>query len=274
MIPDIIASDAEWPYSKAKTAVLSAAAAVIREEGPRAATLKNIANRAGITEPAIFRHFDGVDGLFGGLFTVFERIWRRFTAAFEAGSDAKGLEHLREAVSAVAELLAGCGDYAYIVANAEHVFRGYPDLRAKVTALKKGTGAAALACVQEGQKSGDIRSDADPMSIVSSSIGMFTFTATSWIESDFSFDLRDVCEARWEDIERFVATRPIARSADRAPRLRSAALKVESAVTNKETARAPKGAKRAASRKDGAAKKATAAKQAAGAKARSSAKKK
>ena len=82
MIPEIFSTDSAWPYSKAKTAVLAAASAVIREEGPRAATLKNIATRAGITEPAIFRHFEGVDGLFGGLFSAYERVYERSAEAF------------------------------------------------------------------------------------------------------------------------------------------------------------------------------------------------
>src|SRR5512145_738827 len=125
MTSDIILSDADWPYTKAKTAVLSAAAAVIREEGPRAATLKNIASRAGITEPAIFRHFDGVDGLFEGLFSVYERIRARFDAAYRA--EGKGLPKLRAAVASVVDSLAASGDFAYLVLNARQVFREYQE---------------------------------------------------------------------------------------------------------------------------------------------------
>jgi TetR/AcrR family fatty acid metabolism transcriptional regulator len=274
MTPEIIAADSNWPYSKAKTSVLSAAAAVIREEGPRAATLKNIASRAGITEPAIFRHFDGVDGLFSGLFTAFERIWARFALAFEADSASKGLDRLRKALPAIAELLVACGDYAYLVVHAEHVFRGYPELRERVTELKSSTEAAALACVAAGVKDGDIRSDVDPSSIVASAIGMFYFTAIAWIESGFAFDLCEVCEVRWEDIERFISTKPVARSAERSPRLRTAALRVEAPALHKDASRARKAAKpQPGAKKGGAVRKASASKSFAETKARPKAKK-
>jgi AcrR family transcriptional regulator len=242
MTPEIISTDSGWPYTKAKTAVLTAAAAVICEEGPRAATLKNIANRAGITEPAIFRHFDGVDGLFGGLFSAFERIYARFDQAYE--SEEKGLPRLRNAMLSIVDTLAASRDFAYILIHGEQVFRGYPELRKRIAELKKQDERNALECIAEGVASGDLRSDVDPGSIATSTLGMFYITAVMWIEKGFAFDLREVCDGRWDDIERLIATKQAARSADR-PRLRSAALKVE-ADFPKETARSPKPSKAAA----------------------------
>jgi AcrR family transcriptional regulator len=238
MTAEIIALDSGWPYSKAKTAVLSAAAAVIREEGPRAATLKNIAGRAGITEPAIFRHFDGVDGLFAGLFSAFERIDDRCQQAFSR--EEEGLARLREATLSIVDTIAASGDYAYILVHAEHVFRGYPDLRARVAELRKAGEKNYLECVKEGVSAGDIRSDIDAAAIATAALGLIFLTARTWIESGFAFNLRDVCEARWDDVERMFATKPAARSSSKTARLRSAALKVE--------ARAPKSSKAAPKR--------------------------
>jgi AcrR family transcriptional regulator len=248
MIPEIIASDSGWPYSKAKTAVLLAAVAVIREEGPRAATLKNIAGRAGITEPAIFRHFDGVDGLFGGLFTAFERIFERFNRAYE--SEENGLARLRGAMRGIVDILAESGDFAYTVLHAELIFRGYPELREHVTELRQRNEHKALECITKGAAAGDIRSEIDPESILASSFGLLYYTAVTWIESGFAFDLREVFEARWEDVERFISTRPVPRSAKRTSRLRSAALKVEALAPAKESARAQKSAKAQAAAKN------------------------
>ena len=132
MIPEIFTTDPTWPFTKAKTAVITAASAVLREEGPRAATLKNIAARAGITEPAIFRHFEGVDGLFGGLFSVYERISERSASAFSANG--KGIAKLRDASAFLVANLAASQDFAYTIMNARHIFRGYPEFKAKIAA--------------------------------------------------------------------------------------------------------------------------------------------
>jgi AcrR family transcriptional regulator len=212
MIPEIFSTDSAWPYSKAKTAVLAAASAVIREEGPRAATLKNIATRAGITEPAIFRHFDGVDGLFGGLFSAFERVYELSAEALT--SDGKGLAKLREAGSAIIANIAACQDFAYVLIYARHVFRGYPELKAKVLERDSKDQAAILARVAEGVKSGEIRSDIDPVSIATAFMGAIESTTTLWIESGFGFDIVAAFADRLDDFERSVATKSQAKSRD------------------------------------------------------------
>jgi AcrR family transcriptional regulator len=236
MTPEIILSDPDWPYTKAKTAVLSAAAAVIREEGPRAATLKNIASRAGITEPAIFRHFDGVDGLFEGLFHVFERIYQRFDAAYRA--EGKGLVRLRSAIHTIVDCLGASHDFAYILIHARHVFREYPELREKISEYNAKDQKNAMACIEEGVKSGEIRSDVDPSSIAVSLIGGIHMIAIQWIESGYAFDIRQVCNDRWEDVERLIATKPPSRSRD--PKEAAAVKARFAAIFAAKPSRAPK----------------------------------
>jgi TetR/AcrR family fatty acid metabolism transcriptional regulator len=223
MTPEIFTSDPSWPYSKAKTAVLSAASAVIREEGPRAATLKNIATRAGITEPAIFRHFDGVDGLFGGLFSVYERIYERSSSAFEA--EGHGLAKLREASSALVDNIAASRDFAYVLVHARHVFRGYADLKAKISENDAKDQGLVLSCINEGIKAGELRSDIDPVSAAAALIGGIYLSAVMWIESGFAFDIREVNADRWDDFARMVSAKPAAKSreAKAAARERAAA---------------------------------------------------
>jgi len=203
MTPEIIAVDPSWPYTKAKTAVLAAAAAVIREDGPRAATLKNIAGRAGITEPAIFRHFNGVDGLFGGLFHAFERVYQRFDEVYHTKES--GMARLRTAILSIVDYLAASRDFAYILIHAQQVFRGYPDLRRKIGEYARKDEENALSCITEGVSRGEIRGDVDPLTLASTIIGTVYITAIMWLDSGFAFDLREVCDARWEDLERLIS---------------------------------------------------------------------
>jgi AcrR family transcriptional regulator len=258
MTPDIILSDTDWPYTKAKTAVLSAAAAVIREEGPRAATLKNIASRAGITEPAIFRHFDGVDGLFEGLFHVFERIYKRFDDAYRA--EGKGLPRLRFAVRSIVDCLAASHDFAYIVMHARQVFREYPELREKISELNAKDRKNAMSCIEEGVKSGEIRSDVDAATIAISLVGGIYTIASMWIESAYAFDLRQICADRWDDVERLIAAKPSARQRD--PKEAAAAKARFAAVFSARSSRPAKASQAARQPKPSAGKRGKSAKKA------------
>lgn len=246
--------DPSWPYSRAKTAVLSAASAVIREDGPRAATLKNIASRAGITEPAIFRHFDGVDGLFAGLFSVYERVYESSIAAYDA--DGRGLAKLRSASFTLVDHIAASKDFSYILVYARHVFRGYPELKAKVAENDARDQAQVLACISEGIKSGEVRSDIDPVSAAVSLIGGIYITAVMWIESGLAFDLREIYADRWDDFERMVATKSGARSreAKAAARERSASYFPLRVPPKAKASSSKKAQPKASSSKSGAAK--------------------
>jgi len=205
MTSEIILTDQDWPYTKAKTAVLSSAATVIRQDGARAATLKNIASKADITEPAIFRHFDGVDGLFEGLFSVVERIRDRFDDAYK-NAGGKGMARLRAAFTAIVESLAASGDFAYLVLHAREVFREYASLRDKAAEYEIRDYKNALACVEEGIKSGDVRSDINPALIVAALTGSLSAIVSQWLESGFAFDLKQIWQERAVDIERLAAS--------------------------------------------------------------------
>ena len=203
MTPEIIAADPAWPYTKAKTSVLSAAAAVIREDGPRAATLKNVASRAGITEPAIFRHFEGIDGLFCGLFDTVERIYDRVAASFQ--TEERGVARLRSGVLETVEVFAAARDFAYVMLHAEQIFRGYPDLKRRLSELRRRDRETAMACLLEARERGEIREDVDLDSVATAVVGMVFMTVSAWIESGYAFDLRAAGALRWADAERFIA---------------------------------------------------------------------
>ena len=194
---------------------------MIREEGPRAATLKNIATRAGITEPAIFRHFDGVDGLFGGLFGVYERVYKSSSAAYAA--EGQGMAKLRAACALAVDNIAASRDFAYILVHARHVFRGYAEFKAKIAENDAKDQAIVLACINEGVKAGELRSDIDAVSAAVSLIGAIYVVALMWIESGFGFDLASAFGDRWDDFERMVATKSAPKARDsKAARERSA----------------------------------------------------
>ena len=184
---DFIDTIPDWPYSRAKTAVIRAAAAVIRESGPRSATLKNIAQKAGITEPAIFRHFDGVDGLFEGLFFLFESSISQITACYDRPQ--KGFDRVIGATSSAVQLLAQNKDFTYLVLNAEHVFRGYENLRKRVMELRNADTAASIAAFEEAASMGQLRKETIPSFAAMSIMSILYYTLQSWVESDVDLDV-------------------------------------------------------------------------------------
>jgi AcrR family transcriptional regulator len=201
---DFIDSDPTWPFSRAKTSVVRAAAAVIREQGPRAATLKNIASRAGITEPAIFRHFEGVDGLFEGLFFVFERQFRKLSLAFERPDH--GIERLIGGARGTVEIFAASKDFSYLLLHAEHVFRGYENLRNRIIELRSTDQAAAYDALEEARALGEVRTDVASPAIAIALFGAIHLSVHAWIESVPDYDLIPRANERIDGIRALISS--------------------------------------------------------------------
>lgn len=179
----------EWQYSKAKSALLRSAAVVIRERGPRAATLKNMAGKAGVTEPAIFRHFDGVDGVFHSLYTVTELFYTFFTECFK-NDELRGFDRLDAGLEKILLALKDNADFAYIIAKPDPVFRQYPKLQEKVSALDASFKKTIVDCLKEAKSSGELVPAADVESLATITLGTFFQILYSWMESVDKIDPR------------------------------------------------------------------------------------
>ncbi|MBN1520740.1 MAG: TetR/AcrR family transcriptional regulator [Spirochaetales bacterium] len=189
----------DWPFSKAKTSLLRAAALVMREEGPRSATLKNIAARAGVTEPAIFRHFAGVDGLFEALFTVVEFFFRRLEVRF-LDCDTPGLERLHAAYEDLVDVLQDSVEFGYLVIHADPIFRQYAALRQRLEDIRAASRERVIDCLREAQDIGQIPADMDVDTLAVSLIGAVALLLTEWSRGNDMIDPSASMRRVWEGV--------------------------------------------------------------------------
>ncbi len=179
----------DWPYSKAKSALLRSAAVVMRERGPRSATLKNIAGKAGVTEPAIFRHFDGVDGVFISLFAVSELFYGKFVESFK-DAEYTGLDRLEASMDRILAILKDYPDFAYIIAKPDPIYRQYPKLKSMVEKLDASLRAAVLDCLKEAKSAGQLSAAVEQEPFTSAFIGALFQIMYAWLENVDGYDPR------------------------------------------------------------------------------------
>ncbi len=180
----------DWPYTKAKSSLLRSAAVVMREQGPRAATLKNIAGKTGVTEPAIFRHFDGVDGLFESLFAVAELYYGLFASCLEKAGGS-GLDRLEAAFSGIADALHDDADFAYVIAYPNPVFRQYDKLKDKVGVIEAALRSAVGARIEEAKAAGQLAPAAATEAVTEAILGAFGRVLAAWADDVKAVDPRE-----------------------------------------------------------------------------------
>ncbi|GAB1431855.1 hypothetical protein MASR2M29_04800 [Spirochaetota bacterium] len=169
----------DWPYSKAKTTLLKSAALVIKSQGPRSATLKNIAGKARVTEPAVFRHFEGVDGLFKSLHFVTELYLGFFASCIEKAGGT-GLDRIEAAFAGIADGLAKSNDYSYIIAYPDPVFRQYSELMAKTEKMQAAFQKAIRAVTEEAAAAGQLAPKADAEWVSEALFSVFSQSLALW----------------------------------------------------------------------------------------------
>lgn len=179
----------DWPYSKAKSALLRSAAVVMRERGPRSATLKNIAGKAGVTEPAIFRHFDGVDGVFLSLFAVSELFYGKFVEGFK-DTEYSGLDRLEASLDRIFAILKDYPDFAYIIAKPDPIYRQYPKLKSMVEKLDASMRVAVLDCLKEAKSAGQLVVNLEQEPFATALMGALFQVMYAWLENVSGYDPR------------------------------------------------------------------------------------
>src|SRR5262245_10828589 len=111
----------------AKQAILKVALELFADRGVDGVTIRDIAERSGFTNPAMFRHFKTKDDL---AFMLFEASYRKLAAIFELKHKEVGLS---ETISACLEFIEESPEAVHLVLeNIRRYYRRLPaDLRSR-----------------------------------------------------------------------------------------------------------------------------------------------
>ena len=144
-----------------REALLDAAAALMAEGGPAATTTQKVAQKAGVAEGTIYRHFPNKEAL---IEAVFDRAWARLDAALRAALPplAEPISRLKAFLGTTTAVMQGhpqeAGllrqEFAYLVGNA----RG----KCPVPAGSERFIAILEEAIRHAQSEGKARSGLDP----------------------------------------------------------------------------------------------------------------
>jgi AcrR family transcriptional regulator len=168
--PKTEARPGRWTGAERRTQVATVALRVISQYGVQGATLRRIAEAAGISSPALYNHFSGRQEL---LECALDVLLERALAWVDSSSNPNMLERLRE--------LGGRVHERYIAGDQEWLVMPLFELAtaARGEGLTEWMGKNQLVILQrfidiveEGKRQGTIRQDADPEVIGWSLMGL------------------------------------------------------------------------------------------------------
>lgn len=160
---------------------------LISEKGIQGLTIKNLAKKIGITEPAIYRHYDSKIDI---LIAVLDLFKQNTEQLFE-----KELNKGGKSIDNIVHLLTN--HFASFTANpslvsvifSEEIFRNEPVLIAKISELISKNDNILTEIVIKGQKSGEIRNDIEAGYLSIMIMGTLRLYVKKWQLSSYAFDL-------------------------------------------------------------------------------------
>ena len=183
--------------------IVEVALELITKKGIQGLTMKNIAKKIGITEPAIYRHYDNKIHILIAILDFFisniEQIFKK-----ELYNDSKAIDKIEHlfinhftAFSATPSLVS--------VIFSEEIFRNEPVLIEKISEIIDKNDKILKKIIINGQKNGEIRTDIEAKYLSTIIMGTLRLFVKKWQFSSYSFNLPNEGKKLVESIKLLIA---------------------------------------------------------------------
>ncbi len=160
---------------------------LISEKGIQGLTIKNLAKKVGITEPAIYRHYDSKTDI---LIAVLELFKQNTEQLFEneLNNDSKAIDKIEHLFTRHFASFSATPSLVSVIFS-EEIFRNEPVLIAKIAEVIDKNDKILTTIIVNGQKTGEIRSDIEANYLSTIIMGTLRLFVKKWQFSAFSYDL-------------------------------------------------------------------------------------
>lgn len=174
-------------YTKRQNEIITIAMKLVAEGGIQKLTVNNIAQEIGITEPAIYRHFDSKIDILLGIMDKFDNDLKRLFENLQ-----KNTESNLEKIKKFYEFhLNNFNQKPYMasVLFAEDIFRDDKRLSNRVYKIMQKNQKNILHVIKDASAKGELREDIEPPQIMLLIMGPLRLLVKKWQLSDYNFDL-------------------------------------------------------------------------------------
>lgn len=189
-------------FTKRQQQIIEAAIKIIAVNGIQNLTIKTLANKVGVTEPALYRHFDNKLEILKAIISYFQNKMK--PAIEKLNRSAKALDKIEKFILEHLKIISSNPDFAKVIFS-EANFQNEETLILKVNNMMKKSHKILETVVQKGQNNGEIRNDISSLSIVRMIIGSLRLLVTQWSMSDMIFNLQSEGEQLCGDLKKIIA---------------------------------------------------------------------
>jgi TetR/AcrR family fatty acid metabolism transcriptional regulator len=176
--------------------IIDVAVSIIAELGLKSFTIRNLSQRIGVTEGAIYRHFKSKEDIFKGILEEFELLSEYRIKQTGAVSDP--VEELHLFLADRYKRFVEKPELARILFM-ENVFQSTPELAERSHRMMKKHFTIVQTLIQEGKANGTLVNHISDQTLFRLIIGPMRLLVTQWILSGQSFNLAGAGEKQWRE---------------------------------------------------------------------------
>lgn len=182
--------------------ILEHAIALISEKGIQGMTMKNLSKRLGISEPAIYRHYENKIDI---LISLLDYFTNSTSGIFndQKLNHLNAVERLKIIFNKHFEALDRSPALVAVIFS-EEIFRNEAILSNKVKLIMERNAASIAAIIDEGKRKEEINLAIDTQQLTTIFMGSLRLLVKRWQMCNFEFDLKQEGNALFETLNQLV----------------------------------------------------------------------
>jgi AcrR family transcriptional regulator len=179
--------------------IIEKAIKIIAEDGIQSLTIKNLSKAVGVTEAALYRHYENKQSIIMSIIDHFEEFSRTGSGEVPS-SPIEGMKHFL------------MSRYDKFISNpelskvmfSEAIFLNDKDISERMRLLIHGHRVELEALIDSAKKEGLIKKDIETRSLFRMIVGSMRLLVTQWCYNGYSFDLKEEGTVLWNNIEKLI----------------------------------------------------------------------
>ena len=167
--------------------IVEAALELITDKGIQGLTIKNLSKKIGITEPAIYRHFDSKTEILLSILNNFKEMAVMLSGIMES-YEAAAIEKISFMFSKMLELFTETPSMVSVIFS-EEIFKNEEVLKVRIVEILNLHSQTIEGIILKGQKEKNVREDIDEKSLALIAMGSFRLLVKRWDINNHNFNL-------------------------------------------------------------------------------------
>jgi len=192
----------EKEFNERQLQIIDSAIKLIGEQGIQGLTIKNLSGEVGITESAIYRHFESKTGILNALLRyINNNIVEQYSVILNR--KISSIEKLKKLISKHLMIFSD-SPYLTIVLFSDGMYKNEPELTQQILSIMQFVKSSFMMVIDEGKKTNSIRKDISSEHLAFIIMGSIRLTINQWGLMEYKYSLSSKNKDLWSTIHKIV----------------------------------------------------------------------